>query len=340
MESSRQEKLIAVFTDTQAFYGEEPVLVRAVEESRKQTVFHPADDYPAIPDCQRSGRIVVSKSKTFQAATEQNRKHPGQRIAVLNFASPTNPGGGVKRGSSAQEESLCRCSTLFPTIDRRWLWDKYYTPNRDARDPIGTDALIYSPGVVICKTDENIPERMPPEEFVTVDVITCAAPNLRERPWNAYNPGSGLTGPLTGAAVCLFLFHVTRWINHGYLRLGPWIRLNLPAGLYTFGSGAFPGYVLTGLGFPMRDFFSTDYFSFLPWFFLFRAGFFLNRVLAAAGSGAEAGGGTENTQSGNRIYDSPLFHLKLPFLNLIGRHSLPVYLLHQPLLYLLTSFLF
>ena len=154
------------------------------------------------------------------------------------------------------------------------------------------------------------------------------------------NPGSGLTGPLTGAAVCLFLFHVTRWINHGYLRLGPWIRLNLPAGLYTFGSGAFPGYVLTGLGFPMRDFFSTDYFSFLPWFFLFRAGFFLNRVLAAAGSGAEAGGGTENTQSGNRIYDSPLFHLKLPFLNLIGRHSLPVYLLHQPLLYLLTSFLF
>lgn len=154
------------------------------------------------------------------------------------------------------------------------------------------------------------------------------------------DPESGLKRQLTGAAVCLFLFHVTRWINHGYLRLGPWIRLNLPAGLYTFGSGAFPGYVLTGLGFPMRDFFSTDYFSFLPWFFLFRAGFFLNRVLAAAGSGAEAGGGTENTQSGNRIYDSPLFHLKLPFLNLIGRHSLPVYLLHQPLLYLLTSFLF
>lgn len=154
------------------------------------------------------------------------------------------------------------------------------------------------------------------------------------------DPESGLKRQLTGAVVCLFLFHVTRWINHGYLRLGPWIRLNLPAGLYTFGSGAFPGYVLTGLGFPMRDFFSTDYFSFLPWFFLFRAGFFLNRVLAAAGSGAEAGRGTENTQSGNRIYDSPLFHLKLPFLNLIGRHSLPVYLLHQPLLYLLTSFLF
>ena len=50
---------------------------------------------------------------------------------------------------------------------------------------------------MICKTDDSIPERLPPEEFVTVDVITCAAPNLRERPWNPYNPGSGSSVNLT-----------------------------------------------------------------------------------------------------------------------------------------------
>ncbi len=197
MNMTRQYRLIAVFEDTQTYYSEEPTLVRAVEESRKQTAFYPADDYPPIPEHQRAGRIAVTQSKTFQAAIEQSKKHPGQRIAVLNFASPTNPGGGVKRGSSAQEESLCRCSTLYPTIDRRWLWDKYYGPNREAHDPVGTDACIYSPGVVICKTDDSIPERLPPEEFVTVDVITCAAPNLRERPWNPYNPGSGSSVNLT-----------------------------------------------------------------------------------------------------------------------------------------------
>ena len=54
-----------------------------------------------------------------------------------------------------------------------------------------TDACIYSPDIVICKTDENFPERMPKEDWVTVDVISCAAPNLRNTPANLYNPESG-----------------------------------------------------------------------------------------------------------------------------------------------------
>ncbi len=84
----------------------EPFLVQAVEESRKQTIYYQADDYPLIPDRHRMGRIVVTKSKTFQAATGQTKTHPGQRIAVLNFACPTDPGGSVKWGSSAQEGSF------------------------------------------------------------------------------------------------------------------------------------------------------------------------------------------------------------------------------------------
>lgn len=84
------------------------------------------------------------------------------------------PGGGVKNGSSTQEESLCKCSTLFPTIDRKWLYEKYYAVNCQARDNRHTDASIYSPGVIICKTDGSIPQRMPEKEFVTVDVISGA----------------------------------------------------------------------------------------------------------------------------------------------------------------------
>ena len=68
MNSSRQDQLIAVFEDTQIYYSEEPTLIRAVEESRKQTAFYPADDYPPLPEHQRAGRIAVTKSKTLQAA--------------------------------------------------------------------------------------------------------------------------------------------------------------------------------------------------------------------------------------------------------------------------------
>ena len=87
---------------------------------------------------------------------------------MLNFASPVNPGGGVLSGSMAQEESLCRCSTLYPLIAQDGLKDRYYMPNRRASDFMNTDACIYSEEVMICKSDEELPKRLSPEEFVTI----------------------------------------------------------------------------------------------------------------------------------------------------------------------------
>ena len=188
----RRQRLIEVFEDTQKFYTEDPALASSVAASRDGTKLYAVDEYPALegaPD--REGSVSVTKHKTFEAAMEWHSAHPEDRIAVLNFASATRPGGGVKTGSSAQEESLCRCSTLYPTLDRRWLWQKYYDPNRAAHNNLNTDACIYSPGIVICKTDDTFPQRMKQEDWVTVDVISCAAPNLRPEPGNIHNPGSG-----------------------------------------------------------------------------------------------------------------------------------------------------
>ena len=145
-----------------------------------------------------------------------------------------------------------------------------------------------------------------------------------EKKTDRINPENAWLRPFAGLAVCLLLFHVTRWINFGYLRLGPWRRLDLPDRLYTIGSGKLLGYIMTGLGFTTEGFFSTDYFSFIPWIFLFWSGLFLHRVLEAAGI----------------VFDAPFFHMKVSLLNLIGRHSLLVYLLHQPVLYLLMTLLF
>ena len=184
----RRERLIQVFEDTRQFIRENPALAQKAEEARQATEFYPVEEYPQISaQPGRAGTIRVTKHKTFEAATAIHQSHPEWRIAVLNFASATTPGGGVTKGSSAQEESLCRCSTLYPALTAPSLWDAYYSVNRAARNPLYTDALIYTPGVTICKTDEDYPERMEEKDWVEVDVITCAAPNLRQRPGNQYN---------------------------------------------------------------------------------------------------------------------------------------------------------
>lgn len=46
------------------------------------------------------------------------------------FASATHPGGGVRNGSTAQEEALCRCTTLLPCLTIYDLSRKYYDFHR------------------------------------------------------------------------------------------------------------------------------------------------------------------------------------------------------------------
>ena len=185
-------KLVQVFIDTQKYYKDNPYLAAAVARARTDTKFYEADEYPELTGAYpHQGELRLSKSKSFQAAMDLHKEFPDKKIAVLNFASATNPGGGVKYGSAAQEESLCRCSTLFPAIDRKWLREKYYSVNQDAGSVVYTDACIYSPGIVICKTDEDYPQRLKQQDFVTVDVITCAAPNLHREPEIYTNPQTG-----------------------------------------------------------------------------------------------------------------------------------------------------
>lgn len=138
---------------------------------------------------QKDAQVVVSKKRSFEAASA----YQGKRVCVHNFASATNPGGGVTKGSSAQEECLCRCSTLYFCLNTDTLWGGFYGPHRAAQDPIHNDDCIYTPNVMVIKTDEAVPQIMQEKNWYEVDVITCAAPNLRERPGNQMNPGDGQT---------------------------------------------------------------------------------------------------------------------------------------------------
>lgn len=132
-------------------------------------------------------KVVVSKKRTLEAASS----YQGKKTAVHNFASATNPGGGVVNGSSAQEECLCRCSNLYFCLNTQPMWNGFYGPHRNERNPIHNDDIIYTPDVTVFKTDTADPKLMPEEKWYCVDVVTCAAPNLREKPGNRYNSGDG-----------------------------------------------------------------------------------------------------------------------------------------------------
>lgn len=204
----KRQKNIEIFEDTRAWYTQDDTLQKAVQRTQQGTQFYAPgttlDAGPMLTRYQQTAHIVISKNRTLQAAG----KYIGQKVAVLNFASATNPGGGVTRGSSAQEEALCRCSTLYPCLLGDDLWQKYYKMHRDRHDTTYTDACIYLPDVLVIKTDTDVPRRLPKAEMYPVDVITCAAPNLRERPNHAMNPGSESVVHLTNEQI--YALHTQR----------------------------------------------------------------------------------------------------------------------------------
>ena len=133
--------------------------------------------------------VIVSRQRTLEAAERYVRS--GKKTCVLNFASATNPGGGVIRGSSAQEECLCRCSTLYPCLNTKYMWGCFYSPHRNDGSPLHNDDCIYTPDVCVFREDTAFPKLLPEAHWWNVNVISCAAPNLRRTPSNVMNPHAG-----------------------------------------------------------------------------------------------------------------------------------------------------
>lgn len=112
--------------------------------------------------------------------------------------------------------------------------------------------------------------------------------------------------PAVGLAVSAVLFAVCYPVGLGWVGLGGW-KLMLPQSLYA-------NYFTAFFGFYPDWFYSADYFGLLPWLFLFWAGYYLHKAV------------------GRRRME-PLRRPVCPALGWMGRHSLLLYLLHQPVIY-------
>ena len=172
-----------VMTDTKLQYETIPELKEAVKNSIELQFMVAQEeniDQPVADSHQT--KYVCSGKRSFEAAKD----YKGKKIAVLNFAN-NHSIGGSPFSAGAQEESLCRCSTLLPCLEamNEPFYQKHICQFASKEiNYMGNDDLIYTPDVVVFKTDERTdpiyPKMMDPSEWYKVDVITSAAPQLRK----------------------------------------------------------------------------------------------------------------------------------------------------------------
>jgi len=97
--------------------------------------------------------------------------------AVVNFASFKVPGGGVRKGSRAQEENICRRTNLFESIFRfiDTLAKEYGLPLEKKQYPLPVHhGAIYSPSISVFRASEDKNYEFLDDVF-PIDVITIAA---------------------------------------------------------------------------------------------------------------------------------------------------------------------
>jgi uncharacterized protein (TIGR02452 family) len=145
--------------------GREVRIAPAVEAARDGTrMYGPGPvDVPAFAPAPTL--FEVTGESSLEAA-----HRVGGRVAVLNFASARNPGGGYLNGAQAQEEALCRASALYTCLLRA---REFYDHHRAHRDPFYTDRVIHSPAVPVFRDDRG---RLLDEPY-TAGFLTSAAPN-------------------------------------------------------------------------------------------------------------------------------------------------------------------
>ena len=182
---------IEIFTDSQnRIHGNRELRKRTEASIRNTSVINEgflSNKTPYFSDC----HVFFEENLTLISAYKFTDK--GLKTAILNFANPVEPGGGVLRGASAQEEYLCRASNLYPCLISEQAKDFYRKHNNILKHNqfksmfLGTDMLIYSPDITFFREDKNYYpdiECSPSQEYSahwrSVDVITCAAPFFSE----------------------------------------------------------------------------------------------------------------------------------------------------------------
>jgi len=150
--------------------------IGAIQKASEDNSFllTPDDGKKLVKDLTPHSNSENTSYKIINASTVKvilSEVQSGVPVAVLNFASAKNPGGGFLNGSLAQEEALAYSSGLYRTLVRH---SAYYEKNKACKSMMYTDHAIYSPLVPFFRADDFKLLEVP----VTTSIITLPAVNM------------------------------------------------------------------------------------------------------------------------------------------------------------------
>lgn len=124
--------------------------------------------FSADAQCSRKGMVQVISADSYEAAKGYDH------VMVMNFANAVVPGGGFRLGATAQEEALCRNSTLYASISSEKA-DEMYRYNRLHPSAIPSEYMLFTKNVCVFRDAHCRLLEIP----YNVSVITIPAPNRR-----------------------------------------------------------------------------------------------------------------------------------------------------------------
>lgn len=197
-------KQIASENEDVEFIKKIPGLFILREKSRENTIL--CKDKLTQAPSEPSTNITVCEDNVVNVCY----KLRNEKAVVLNFASAYSPGGGYLNGSIAQEEVLCRASTLYNCL----VGNISYSQTKNTNGLYESNA-IYSPNVPFFRDEHGNILKTP----YTMSVISMAAPNAKQAKFKGVS--DNIINSIMNARIHRVL-EIAKHYNYDTIILGAW----------------------------------------------------------------------------------------------------------------------
>lgn len=158
------------------FEGRQVTFSHSLKEHQEVIVLSPEKIESIVMDKDKRFESSFCASKCCEFRITNGDSFSVKTDMVLNFANAVHPGGGYLSGANAQEEALCRQSTLYASISSKKA-SEMYRYNDSCNDPLDSDYMLISPCVEVFR---DVDLNLLAEPYTTA-VITAPAPDLKRK---------------------------------------------------------------------------------------------------------------------------------------------------------------